>query len=287
MLQFYILNRSTIPIFGGEACEELAVSKRVDALATLSPATKEELVEMHPTVFTGLGEFPGVHHMHIDPNIMPVVHGCRSIPLSVIDKLKDTLQDLEKRDVITAVTEPTEWVNSLVVTEKKTGALRVCLDLCDLNKAIKHQLYSCLICRYADGINWLLRKRDQLQEVHLARRHFTEVTLVGKSIFTLDEKDGYWQIKLDKTSSKLCTFNTPWGRFRILRLPFGVKSASEVFQQKNCEIFGGIQGVHIIADDMIIAASSNEEHDEILHKVMERAKTANVKFETKSGSKST
>lgn len=102
---------------------------------------------------------------------------------------------------------------------------------------------------------------------------------MGKSIFSiLDEKDGYWQIKLDEPSSKLCTFNTPWGRFRFLRLPFGIKSASEVFQQKNCETFGDIPGVYIIADDMIIAASSEQEHDEILQKVMERAKTANVKF---------
>ena len=33
-----------------------------------------------------------------------------------------------------------------------------------------------------------------------------------------------------------------------------------------------------LADDMIIAATSEREHDEILQKVMERAKTANVKF---------
>lgn len=74
------------------------------------------------------------------------------------------------------------------------------------------------------------------------------------------------------------SFNTPWGRFRFLRLPFGIKSASEVFQQKNCETFGDIPGVYIIADDMIIAASSEQEHDAILQKVMERAKAANVKF---------
>ncbi|KAJ3597562.1 hypothetical protein NHX12_001085 [Muraenolepis orangiensis] len=83
----------------------------------------------------------------------------------------------------------------------------------------------------------------------------------------LDEKDGYWQIRQDDPSSKLCTFNTPWGRF--LTLPFGIKSASEVFQQKNCETFGDIPGVYSVAE---------QEHDEILQNVMERAKTAQVKF---------
>ncbi|KAJ3599797.1 hypothetical protein NHX12_033751 [Muraenolepis orangiensis] len=84
--------------------------------------------------------------------------------------------------------------------------------------------------------------------------------------------------KLDKPSSKLCTFNTPWGRFRFPTLPFSIKSASEVLQQNNCEPFGDIQGVHIITDDTIIAASSEKEHAEILHNVLERAKAANVKF---------
>lgn len=36
--------------------------------------------------------------------------------------------------------------------------------------------------------------------------------------------------------------------------------------------------MHIVADDMIIAAASEQEHDKILHEVMERAKAANVKF---------
>ena len=53
---------------------------------------------------------------------------------------------------------------------------------------------------------------------------------------------------------------------------------SEVFQQKNCETFGDIPGVYVIADDMIIAVSSEKEHDAILQKVMESAKTANIKF---------
>ncbi|KAJ8349864.1 hypothetical protein SKAU_G00249940 [Synaphobranchus kaupii] len=183
---------------------------------------------------------------------MPVVHGCRNIPLSVIDKLKDTLQDLEKRDVITAVKEPTEWVNSLVITEKKNGTLRVCLDPCDLSKAVKRQ--------------------------HIPTPEDVRSKLAGKSIFTiLDEKDGYWQIKLDEPSSKLCTFNIPWGRFRFLRLPFGIKSASEVFQQKNCETFGHIPGVHIIAEDMIIAASSDQENADLTTQEGQRPNDAKVK----------
>ena len=57
--------------------------------------------------------------------------------------------------------------------------------------------------------------------------------LAGKKIFsTLDLKDGYWQVELDEQSSLLCTFNTPFGRYHFTRMPFGLKSASEIFQKR-------------------------------------------------------
>ena len=61
-------------------------------------------------------------------------------------------------------------------------------------------------------------------------------------------------------------------------MPFGIKSASEVFQKKNEEAFAGIPGVHIVADDIIIAAKNNQEHDYILTQVLERAKDRNIVF---------
>ena len=44
---------------------------------------------------------------------------------------------------------------------------------------------------------------------------------------------GFWQMQLDDESSKLCTFNTPFGRYRFTRLPFGIKSASVVFSENH------------------------------------------------------
>ncbi len=103
--------------------------------------------------------------------------------------------------------------------------------------------------------------------------------LAGKKLFTiLDEKDGYWQIKLYEESADLCAFNTPWGRYRFHRMPYGIKSTSKVFQCLNSDSFGDIEGVFMVADDMIIAAATKAEHDAILEKVMNRAESLNVKF---------
>ena len=42
----------------------------------------------------------------------------RNLPAALRDRVKNTLDEMEKMNVIQRVDEPTEWVNSLVVIEK-------------------------------------------------------------------------------------------------------------------------------------------------------------------------
>ena len=49
-------------------------------------------------------------------------------------------------------------------------------------------------------------------------------------------------------------------------------------QKRNEEAFGDIPGVHVIADDLIISAKDETEHDAIGSKVFERARQHNAKF---------
>ena len=90
-------------------------------------------------------------------------------------------------------------------------------------------------------------------------------------------KDAFWQIKLGNYSSRLCTFNTPFGRCSFCRLLFGIKSAPEILQKRNMELFGDIPGVHIIFDDHI-ASHDEAEHDVIFRMVLERARRYNARF---------
>ena len=61
-------------------------------------------------------------------------------------------------------------------------------------------------------------------------------------------------------------------------MPVGISSASEFMHKKGYQMFGDIPGVHIIADDMLIAGDTDEEHDTAITKVLERAAENNVKF---------
>ena len=98
----------------------------------------------------------------------------------------------------------------------------------------------------------------------------------AKVFSVLDAKSGFLQIQLNYEISLLTTFNTSCGRCRWLRLPFGIKSASEVFQRIVDAMLEGIENTRAILDDVIIGAENEEHHDEILKQVVQRMTNWNL-----------
>ena len=83
----------------------------------------------------------GALHLEVDSTVAPAITLPRRVPLTLRDTLKDELTRLEKASVIIKEEEPTDWVSSLVVTEKPNGKLRVCIYPQHLNKALKRSHY--------------------------------------------------------------------------------------------------------------------------------------------------
>ena len=161
---------------------------------------------------------------------------------------------MEELKVHCKVTEPTEWVSSMHV-EHKPGKTRICLDPKELNESIKRE--------------------------HYPMRTIEEVTaqMPNAAVFSIiDATSGYWQIKLSEESSYLTTYNTPFGRYRYLRMPFGISSASEIWQRAMEEEFGDIEGVEIIADDVVVWGRDHSEHDDRLDKLMTRVNEVGLKL---------
>ena len=114
----------------------------------------------------------------------PVINPPRTVPAALRDRVKEELDDMEKRGVVRKVEEPTDWVNSMAIVEKPNGSLRICLDPRHLNKAIK-------------------REHFQLPTIE----DITTRMANAKWFTKLDAKRGYWQIPLDEESQLLTTFN--------------------------------------------------------------------------------
>ena len=71
------------------------------------------------------------------------------------------------------------------------------------------------------------------------------------------------RIELDYESSVLKTINTPIGHFRWLHLPFGIKSAPEIYQHVMNNMLEGIDRAH----DILIAGKDPKHHDEVMKAV--------------------
>ena len=153
------------------------------------------------------------------------------------------------------VDEPTPWVSQLVITCKKSGALCVCIDPRELNRALICEHYTLPILE------------DTLHELSTSKL-FTKADL----------SQGYWHIPIDYESSLLTTFNTYLGRYRWKRLPFGICVSSEVFQKRLHQALEGLQGVVCIADDIIIHRKDTETHDQNLNAFLQRCLDVGIKL---------
>ena len=131
----------------------------------------------------------------------------------------------------------------------------VCLDPRDLNKSILRENYP----------------MKTVEEVAAKVNN-------AKVYSVLDASKGYWQIKLTKDSQKYITFNTPFGRYKYLRLPFEIKSSSEVFQRTVSQILENLEGCEVIADGILVWEKGTQEHNERLCTVLERIRQANMKL---------
>ena len=185
---------------------------------------------------------------------IPIVHPPRRIAFTLKDRIQKELERMEKLGVIVQVDEGTEWVNSMAVVEKP-GKLRLCLDPSSLNKVV-------------------VREHTTLPTVEETLAKLTNARYFSK----LDAKDGYWQVPLTTRSSYYTTFNTPFGRYRYTRLPFGINSANEVFHKRMSQIYDRLPGVIVMHDDILVYGASITEHNDRLVSVFDRSRQKGVKL---------
>ena len=148
-----------------------------------------------------------------------------------------------------------------IVVPKKDGQLRICLDPRELNKAIRREHYP------------LPTIEDITTRLH------------GAKVFTvLDVRKGFWHVELEKDSSFLTTFNTPFGRYRWKRMPFGICSAPEVFQRRIHQLIEGLKGVEVVVDDFVVVGFGDtledavKDHDLSLEAFLQRCGDRGIKL---------
>ena len=220
LIDFTIVDGNFAPLLGLETAQKMKLlvvqtqnilSIREDALScdAEKPAfTRDAVMSAYSDVFgEELDHMEGKVNLETDPNVAPTVIPPRRVPVALKEDLKNELDRLTQRKVISPIQEPTDWVSSIFAAKKPDGNIRLCIDPHYLNLALKRSHYPLPVIE------------EILPELSKA-----------KVFSKVDLKEGFLQVELDEESSKLTVFQTPWGRYRCHRMPFGITPAPDIFQ---------------------------------------------------------
>ena len=214
---------------------------------------KQQIMDLYPDLFPGVGTIKNAMvPLDAEPGAVPVVCSPHCVPHAVQSKLKEELDRMLKLGVIRTldINEASDWVQTLVIVIKPNGKLHACLDPRTLNSVLWHNIHNAK--RFIDIISKV--------------KGFTHVSKI-------DVDSGFWTLPLDLSSQLLITFDTLWGRFCFMKLPFRLYESQYFFQYYMDLNFEYLTNAHIIADDSLIVGSDlglsdDHDHDRCLIQVL-------------------
>jgi hypothetical protein len=129
------------------------------------------------------------------------------------EKVKIELDRMLQVGIIEPV-EESEWISPMVVEDKKTCEIRICVDLRKMNDACLHDPFP---TPFTDEV------LDNVggQEVY----SFTDGFL------------GYHQMRIAKEDCHKTTFSTEWGSYQYTMIPFRLKNVPTIFSRVVVEAF--------------------------------------------------
>ena len=155
--------------------------------------------------------------------------------------MEQELHRLEEQGILRRITH-SSWAVSIAVIPKKDGRVRLCGD------------YKMTIIQYLEVDRYPLPKPNDLFD-----------TLAGGQKFSKsDLSQSYQQLALEEESCELVVINTHIGLFSYTCLPFGVATASALFERAMDFILQGIAGVICYIDDILVTGKDDAQHPQAL-----------------------
>ncbi len=94
----------------------------------------------------------------------------------------------------------------------------------------------------------------------------------------LDLNMGYYHIRLNAASKKLCTLVFPWGKYEMQCLPMGLSNSPDIFQEKMSELMYGLENVRAYIDDLLVISKGTfTEHLADVDQVLKQLRDAGLK----------
>lgn len=243
--------------------ELISEAKAVSTEHELTAEQQEKLQEVLKRFPAATEDHIGCQELfkhHIDTqNNPPIVSKIYYYSPQVETQLNVVIDRWLKLDVIKEVSSA--WLNSLVVVAKPDGSVRPCLDARKLNAITVKDKYP------MPNMNKILARLKK-----------------AKYFCTFDLKDAFLQTLLDEESMEKTSFAVSGrGLFCFKRMPFGLVNSAA----SQCRLMDRVLGVDLeprvfhYLDDIIIMAETFEQMIELMEKVAERLRKANLTINLK------
>lgn len=231
--------------------------------ADLNPGQTEKLRQ---SIYTAdfasdacpFGCVQGVEHHILLSDPTPIRTRLRRTSPHEREIVRKEIVNMIAQNVIKPSTSP--WASAIVLVKKKDGTTRFCIDFRPINKVTIKDRYP------LPSIDSML------------------AALSGAAFFSkLDAASGYWQIPMAEESVQKTAFICQEGLFEFNKMPFGLCNAGATFQRTMDEILSDLlgRGVFVYIDDILVYATTFEEHVRLLREVLMRLKNKGLKLKAK------
>ena len=166
--------------------------------------------------------------------------------------VKDEIEKLLTAKVIHS--SRSSWSVSIIVVSKGDGGKQLVINYRALNKVTRK-------------FTWPLPEVVDIFSKFNGAKYFS----------TLDLQAGYHHIPLDESSIPQTAFNSPFGKYKYVKVPFGLAQAPAYFQELITGILKDFNFAITYLDDIIIFSKIAEEHLLHVKKIFEKLPSAKLK----------
>jgi hypothetical protein len=179
------------------------------------------------------------------PGTAPISKRAYRVSRPKLVELKKQIDELLEKGYIRPSTSP--WTAPVLFVEKKDGTKRMCIDYRSLNEVIVKNKYP------------LPRIEDLFDQLR------------GASVFSkIDLRSGYHQLRIRPSDIPKTTFITKYGLYDFTVMSFGLTNALTYFMCLMNSVFMDYLDklVVVFIDDILVYSQSEQEHEELLRKVL-------------------